>query len=28
VVAAVGDGREFDNGRHMAAWLGLVPRQH
>ncbi|MBM1222999.1 IS110 family transposase [Ponticoccus sp. SC2-23] len=28
VVAAIGDGRDFDNGRHMAAWLGLVPRQH
>lgn len=28
MVAAVGDGRDFDNGRHMAAWLGLVPRQH
>ena len=28
VVAAVGDGRDFENGRHMAAWLGLVPRQH
>jgi transposase len=28
VIAAVGDGREFENGRHMAAWLGLVPRQH
>lgn len=28
VVAAVGDAREFENGRHMAAWLGLVPRQH
>ena len=28
VVAAVGDGRDFKNGRHMAAWLGLVPRQH
>jgi transposase len=28
VVAAIGDGREFKNGRHMAAWLGLVPRQH
>ncbi len=27
VVAAVGDGAEFRNGRHMAAWLGLVPRQ-
>jgi transposase len=28
VVAAVGDGREFRNGRHLAAWMGLVPRQH
>ena len=28
IIAAVGDGRDFDNGRHMAAWLGLVPRQH
>lgn len=28
IVAAVGDGAEFKNGRHMAAWLGLVPRQH
>ncbi|WP_114286181.1 IS110 family transposase [Candidatus Halocynthiibacter alkanivorans] len=27
VVAAVGDGAEFKNGRHMAAWMGLVPRQ-
>lgn len=26
VVAAVGDGREFKNGRHLAAWMGLVPR--
>lgn len=26
MVAAVGDAREFKNGRHMAAWLGLVPR--
>lgn len=26
IVAAVGDGRDFKNGRHMAAWLGLVPR--
>ena len=25
--AAVGDGSDFRNGRHMAAWLGLVPRQ-
>jgi transposase len=28
VVAAVGDASEFKNGRHLAAWLGLVPRQH
>ena len=27
-VAAVGDGRMFARGRDMAAWLGLVPRQH
>lgn len=25
--AAVGDGKQFKNGRMMAAWLGLVPRQ-
>jgi transposase len=25
--AAVGNGADFKNGRHMAAWLGLVPRQ-
>ena len=28
IVAAIGDGKEFRNGRHLAAWLGLVPRQH
>jgi len=28
VIAAVGDGAEFKNGRHLAAWMGLVPRQH
>lgn len=28
IVAAVGDASEFKNGRHMAAWLGLVPKQH
>lgn len=28
IVAAVGDGVEFTNGRHLAAWMGLVPRQH
>lgn len=26
--ASVGDGQGFKSGRHMAAWLGLVPRQH
>lgn len=25
---AVGNAKEFKNGRHMAAWLGLVPKQH
>jgi transposase len=28
LVAAVGKATEFANGRHLAAWLGLVPRQH
>jgi transposase len=28
LVAAVGNSKEFTNGRHLAAWLGLVPRQH
>jgi transposase len=27
IVAAIGDGAEFTNGRHLAAWMGLVPRQ-
>lgn len=27
MVAAVPNAQEFRNGRHMAAWLGLVPRQ-
>lgn len=27
IVATVGDAGEFKNGRQMAAWLGLVPRQ-
>lgn len=26
--AAAGDGKNFVNGRHFAAWLGLVPGQH
>ena len=28
MVAAVGDPKQFRNGRHLAAWLGLVPRQY
>jgi len=28
MVAAVGDGKCFKNGRQMAAWLGLVPGQY
>lgn len=28
LVAAVNDANEFSNGRQLAAWLGLVPRQH
>ena len=27
LVAAVGDGSHFRNGRELSAWLGLVPRQ-
>ena len=27
LVAAVGNARNFTSGRHLAAWLGLVPRQ-
>ncbi len=27
IIAAVPDPNEFKNGRHMSAWLGLVPRQ-
>jgi len=26
--AAAGDGKDFSNGRHFSAWLGLVPGQH
>jgi transposase len=26
-VASVGDAKTFKNGRQLAAWLGLVPRQ-
>ena len=28
LVAAVGDAKEFKNGRQLSAWLGLVPKQH
>ena len=28
LVASIGDARNFDDGRQLAAWLGLVPRQH
>jgi transposase len=28
IVAAVGDAKQFRNGRHLAGWLGLVPRQY
>ena len=28
LVASVGDAKNFDGGRQLAAWLGLVPRQH
>jgi len=27
IVASIGDGKTFNNGRQFAAWLGLVPRQ-
>jgi transposase len=28
LVATIGDARAFQHGRQLAAWLGLVPRQH
>lgn len=28
IVAAAGNGRQFRRARDMAAWLGLVPREH
>lgn len=28
LVASIGDATCFNNGRQLAAWLGLVPRQH
>lgn len=28
LVVSIGDAKNFDDGRQLAAWLGLVPRQH
>ncbi|HEX4152677.1 MAG TPA: IS110 family transposase [Steroidobacteraceae bacterium] len=28
LVATIGEARDFKSGRDLAAWLGLVPRQH
>lgn len=28
LVATIGEGRDFKNGRQLAAWLGLTPAQH
>ena len=28
LVATIGDARQFESGRQLAAWLGLVPKQH
>jgi transposase len=28
LVASIGEAKSFANGRQLAAWLGLVPRQH
>ena len=28
LVASIGEAKDFDGGRQVAAWLGLVPRQH
>jgi transposase len=28
LTASIGDAKSFRNGRELAAWLGLVPRQH
>jgi transposase len=28
LVASIADPKQFDNGRQLAAWLGLVPRQY
>ncbi|NIW25390.1 MAG: transposase, partial [Gammaproteobacteria bacterium] len=28
LVATIGNGRDFKNGRQLGAWLGLVPKQY
>jgi transposase len=28
LIAAIGDATQFKNGRQLAAWLGVVPREH
>jgi transposase len=28
VVGAIGNAKQFSDGRHLAAWLGLVPGQY
>jgi transposase len=28
LVASIGDAKHFANGRQLAAWMGLVPKQH
>ena len=28
MVASIGDAKNFQDGRQLAAWLGIVPRQH
>ncbi|MEB0114728.1 IS110 family transposase [Variovorax sp. RTB1] len=28
LVATIGDAKNFDDGRQVAAWLGLMPKQH
>lgn len=28
LIASIGDAKNFKSGRELAAWLGLVPRQH
>ncbi|CAH1603208.1 hypothetical protein THF1C08_920003 [Vibrio jasicida] len=27
IIAAIGDGSQFDKSRDLAAWLGLIPKQ-